>query len=49
MMQKLSANLEQDEGRGTRDEEKWEGEAPTKLKLIGKSAGRQMGKSEGQK
>jgi hypothetical protein len=26
----------------------WEGEAPAEPKLIGKSAGRQMGKSEGQ-
>jgi hypothetical protein len=35
-------------GRGAWDEgrEKWEGEIPAEPKLIGKSAGRQIGKSE---
>jgi hypothetical protein len=35
-------------GRGAWDEgrEKWEGEAPAEPKLIGKSASRQIGKSE---
>jgi hypothetical protein len=38
-----------EKGQVRRGKENWEGEAPAEPKLIGKSAGRQMGKSEGQK
>jgi hypothetical protein len=32
MTQKMSANFQRDEGRGTRDGKKWEGEAPAEPK-----------------
>jgi len=47
----MSADFQRDEGvgRGTRDEKNWKGEIPAEPKLIGKSAGRQIGKSERQR
>jgi hypothetical protein len=33
MTQKLSADFQRDEGRGTRDGKKWEGEIPAELKM----------------
>jgi hypothetical protein len=46
MTEKMSADFLT--GRGAWDEgrEKWKGEIPAEPKLIGKSAGRQIGKSE---
>jgi hypothetical protein len=49
MTEKMSADFQRDEGRGTRDEKNWKGEIPAEPKLIGKSAGRQIGKSERQR
>ncbi|MCC6038962.1 MAG: hypothetical protein LM632_12235, partial [Armatimonadetes bacterium] len=46
MTQKLNAELERDEGRGTRDGMKWEGEAPAEpsCRQVVRSANRQVGK-----
>jgi len=44
--EKMSADWEWDEGRGTRDEKNGRARLLAEPKLIGKSAGRQNGKSE---
>jgi hypothetical protein len=46
MTEKLSADLERDEGRGTRDGKNWEGEAPAEpsFRQIVRWANRQVGK-----
>jgi hypothetical protein len=46
MTQKLNAELERDEGHGTRDGMKWEGEIPAEpsCRQVVRSANRQVGK-----